>query len=316
MTKIHYLLLVMAVMTACHTIDPEPDPEPEPEPAPAYAQILSRYESILDYTPWPAQTRADDNLAGPGGNFTYWWEHRTEVNSAQALWDLCRLTDQQLATMSTRNLARTVYMYPYGFEFQSLSLNTYVGILVEMGRFNGTRELMSRASGAAELLRLYQEVHYPAHAPVGTFTELDYSEYLGDNTAYRAMPYLSFLLITAVDYGRFQREEVSVLARAIAEKIEEILTIVNNGGTELYSWPGNIRFPYVLGAFVAYHHDASLTDKERRDLLAFVDYASNPTLDSPGMPYLLDTETNIYVLDKELVSEATRIVAQSLARLY
>lgn len=104
-------------------------------------------------------------------------------------------------------------MYPYGFEFQSVSLNTYVGILVEMGRFNGTRELMSRASGAAELLRLYQEVHYPAHAPVGTFTELDYSEYLGDNTAYRAMPYLSFLLITAVDYGRFQREEVSVLAR-------------------------------------------------------------------------------------------------------
>lgn len=55
MTKIHSLLLVMAVMTACHTIDPEPDPEPEPEPAPAYAQILSRYESILDYTPWPAR---------------------------------------------------------------------------------------------------------------------------------------------------------------------------------------------------------------------------------------------------------------------
>lgn len=307
-----FLLLVMAVTTACPAIE---EPEPEEQAAPD-KQILAQYENKIDYTPWPAQTKADAGLTGPGGNFSYWWEHRTEANGAQALWDLCRLTDQQLTTMSTRNLARTVYMYPYGFEFQAVSLNTYVGILVEMGRFNGTRELMSRASGAAELLRLYQEVHYPDHAPAGTFTELDYSEYLGENTAYRAMPYLSFLLISAVDYGRFQREEVPVLARAVADKIEEILTIVNDGGTELYSWPGNIRFPYVLGAFVAYRHDASLTDKERRDLLAFVDYASNPMLDSPGMPYLLDAETNTYVMNKELVSEATRIVAQSLARLH
>lgn len=287
---IPFLLLVMAVTTACPTIE---EPEPEEQAAPD-KQILAQYENKIDYTPWPAQTKADAGLTGPGGNFSYWWEHRTEATDAEGLWDMCNLSEQQLATMSTRNLARTVYMYPYGFEFEAVSSNTYVGILVEMGRFNGTRELMSRASGASELLRLYQEVHYPDHAPAGTFTELDYSEYLGENTAYRAMPYLSFMLITAVDYGRFQPEELRTLSQAVSDKIAEIESIAKES-PDLYSWNGNIRMPYLLGAFVAWHNDGTLTEEDRSDLRNFIDHPYAPS---------------------SLISFARETIPQSLARLH
>lgn len=303
------LLLTMVLTTACPSIEPEPEPEPND----GYVQLLSRYEALVDYTPWPAETKPDANLTGPGGNFSYWWEHRTEVSGAEALWGLCRLKDEQLATMSTRNLARTVYLYPYGFEFDAFP-DSYNGIFLEMGRFNGTQELMRRSSGAAELLHLYQEVHYPQKAP-GTYIPLDYTEYLNESLAFVKLPYLSFLLITAVDYGRFQPQEIRTLANAIANKMEEIAAANAANNNELYSWIGNVRIPYVLGAFVAYRYDAALREKERYDLRSFIDYSFNPYLDAPGLPLKLDTSQNVWVLDQDLISKITEIVSTSLLRL-
>lgn len=151
------LATVLVLATACPEIDPEPI---DPEPDTAYTQLLTTYESWIDYKPWQVRSVSDENLTGPGGNFQYWWEHRTEANGALELWAMCALSNEQLSTMSTRNLARTVYLYPYGMEYEAFD-NPYLGILLEMGRFNGTRELMQRKSGASELLHLYTEVHYP-----------------------------------------------------------------------------------------------------------------------------------------------------------
>ena len=294
----------MIVATGCPEIDPDPEPEI------GYTQLLSQYESLIDYKPWQVRPVSDANLTGPGGNFRYWWEHRAEADGAVELWALCSLSDEQLATMSTRNLARTVYLYPYGFEFTAFE-NEYHGILLEMGRFNGTRELMQRRSGASELLHLYKEVHYPHSGELSFNIPLDYTEYLNEGSFLARINYLTFLMITAIDYGCFTPEEVRTLAGAIEEKIEDVLSDTN----ETYSWVGSVRFPYVLGAWTAYRYDQSLTDTERSTLRKFIDPVFNPSLYSTGVPVIFDRDKNAWVMDTLLVSDASKIIIDSLARL-
>ena len=296
----------MIVATGCPEIDPDPEPEPEID----YTQLLSQYESLIDYKPWQVRPVSDENLTGPGGNFRYWWEHRTEANGAAELWAMYSLSDEQLATMSTRNLARTVYLYPYGFEFTAFK-NEYNGILLEMGRFNGTRELMQRRSGATELLRLYTEVRYPHSGELSYYIPLDYTEYLDEGSFLPRIHYLTFLIITAIDYGCFTSDEVRILAGAVEEKIKDVLSDTY----ETYSWVGSVRFPYVLGAWTAFRYDLTLSDEQRNILRKFIDPMFNPSLYSTGVPLILDQEKNAWVLDTIMVSDASKIIIDSLARL-
>ena len=300
----------MVLTTGCPDIDPAIDPEPiDPEPNTAYTQLLTLYESQLDYKPWQVRPVSDENLTGPGGNFQYWWEHRTEANGALELWGMCALSSEQLGTMSTRNLARTVYLYPYGMEFEAFE-NQYLGILLEMGRFNGTRELMQRKSGASELLHIYTEVHYPHTGSFSFYIPLDYTEYLNEGAFQPRISYLTFLLVTAVDYSRFSSDEVRILATAVEDKIVDILS--DTHGT--YSWVGSIRYPYVLGAWTAYRYDQKLSEDQRNTLRRFFDPLYN-FLSAPGVPLQKDQEKQTWVLDTQLVSDASQIIIESLGRL-
>lgn len=301
-----FLLLTILVATACHSVD---IPDSVELQALEYKQLLTDYEPKLDYKPWQTRSDSDARLKGVGGDFSYWWEHRTEVQSSTALWDLCQLSDEQLATMSTRNLSQMVYLYPYGSDYLAFE-NEYLGILLVMGRFNGTRELMQRPGGASELLRIYQEVAYPHTESIIYSQPLDYTEYLDPMYAFRGISYLSFLLMTAVDYGKFSKAEIPVLAKAVADKIEDVMS-----DSERYSWMGSSRVPYVLGAFVACRYDATLSEEQRKILLSFFDYNSNEPFHAVGVPLIYDQSQKGYVVNVECIKKATQIISKSLVTI-
>lgn len=292
-----FLLVTMLVATACPSVD---------LPTVEYKQLLTDYEPSLDYKPWQTRSDSDAKLTGTGGDFLYWWEHRTEVQGSTALWDLCQLSDEQLATMSTRNLAQMVYLYPYGYDYAEFE-NEYLGILLVMGRFNGTRELMQRPGGASELLRIYQEVSYPHTESITISLPLDYTEYLDPMYAYRGISYLSFLLITAVDYGKFSKAEIPVLAKAVADKIEDVMS-----DSVRYSWVAHSRVPYVLGAFLACRYDVTLSEEQRKTLLSFIGFTSDEPLQAVGVPLIYDQSQQGYVVNVDCITKASEIISKSL----
>ena len=145
---------------------------------------------------------------------------------------------------------------------------------------NCYRELMQRKSGALELLNLYCELEY---------TATDFS-----------LNALSLFLMTAVDYNALNQVQLARLSTEVFNKIDNILTI--EGDTLVFS--KNLRFPYLIGAFMAYHYDASLSEDDVNLLKDFITVT--------GIPLI---KINEVTLTTEDISRATMIISQSLERM-
>ena len=212
------------------------------------------------------------------GDFTYWQEHKNEAQTIEELMAMCDIPSDKLYAMSTRNLARTCYNHPYTFVYTAQNV-IYQGFFF-MTQANCYRELMQRKSGAQELLNLYCELEY---------TTIGFQ-----------LNALSLFLMTAVDYNALNQEQLARLSAEIFNKIDNIIDV--EGSTPVFS--ENLRFTYLLGAFMAYHYDASLSDEEvtlLRGLIAVT-----------GVPFF---KINGVILSSEDVSRATMIISQSLERM-
>ncbi|MBQ3323592.1 MAG: hypothetical protein IJG81_01980 [Muribaculaceae bacterium] len=73
---------------------------------------------------------------------------------------------------------------------------------------------------------------------------------------------LSLFLMTAVDYNALNQEQLARLSAEIFNKIDNLIAVDGgvHGGAHYYL--DRLQFPYLLGAFIAYHYDASLSDEE------------------------------------------------------
>ncbi|MBR0025424.1 MAG: hypothetical protein IJP59_12570 [Muribaculaceae bacterium] len=115
---------------------------------------------------------------------------------------------------------------------------------------------------------------------------------------------LSLFLMTAVDYNALNQEQLARLSAEIFNKIDNLIAVDGgvHGGAHYYL--DRLQFPYLLGAFVAYHYDASLSDDDVNLLKAFITVTGLPGFSVKGV-----------IITAEEVSQATLIISQSLERM-
>ena len=282
--KLNFMLFaaITVMMTACNKND-EPlnrtQFEIEREVPVRATPLLANYAQQHDgLTMWPSTVVDDSGLTGEAGDFTYWQEHKNEAQTIEELMAMCDIPSDKLYAMSTRNLARTCYNHPYTFVYTAQNV-IYQGFFF-MTQANCYRELMQRKSGAQELLNLYCELEY---------TTIGFQ-----------LNALSLFLMTAVDYNALNQEQLARLSAEIFNKIDNIIDV--EGSTPVFS--ENLRFTYLLGAFIAYHYDASLSDDDVNLLKAFITVTGLPGFSVKGV-----------IITAEEVSQATLIISQSLERM-
>lgn len=264
-------------------------------------QLLKRYEQHFGHEFWPSTIKDDAALTGEGGDYKYWWNHRSQAKSGAELEQLCAIPKNKLADMSTRNLVLTCYTYPYLSNTWAFN-DPRIGLFGHMSRFNGLLELQLRKSAPAELLKLYKEI---TDTCAGHTTVLDYRDYAKISTLF-GLPSLTMILESAVDYGCFSDAQVKELAAAVLEKIDQADKLPE--GTR--SWT-TASYPYVLGAMLAYHHDSQLTDEQVKMMVRFIGVGSS----FPGTPMDYNEETGQYHADETTVSRYTGLILASLGRL-
>lgn len=256
-------------------------------------RFFSRYESSINNIPWPTKVKDDTALTGPAGDFEYYEMHKDEAQTAMERVEMCNLKESQLAKMSTPNLIKTCYAYPYLLDIFLTNNEYYSALFIVSEQFNGFQELMCRKSAPAELIRDYRERRYAD----GWFR----------------LSAWTFILFTAVDYGVFSADEVKELAAAIEEKIVDAYTSFEDLTGRWYS---PLRQPYLLGAFLAYHHDERLTPEEVSVLETFI---NPPTIMNsawiPGTPKRVNPETRAIETDLEAINTAIEIIIRSMERL-
>ena len=284
--KLNLILLaaITMMMTACDKHDEpanrewiEIDYENLVRATPLLASYAQQHEGLKI---WPSRVVDDSGLTGEAGDYSYWHEHRNEAQTTEELMAMCDIPEDKLHAMSTANLARTCYNHPYAFVYTAQNV-VYQGFFF-MTQANCYRELMQRKTGAAELVNLYCGLEYTA------------------NSSDFALNALTLFLMTAVDYNALNQEQLSRLSTEIFNKIDNI--VKTDGETPNYS--EKLRFPYLLGAFIAYHYDAMLKDDEVNRLEDFITVTGLPSY-----------RVNGKIITVEDVSRATLIISQSLERI-
>ena len=278
------LAAITIMMTACDKNDEpvnrewiEIDYENPVRAIPLLATYAQQHEGLIM---WPSRVIDDSGLTGEAGDYSYWQEHKKEAQTTEELMAMCDIPEDKLQAMSTANLARTCYNHPYAFVYTAQNV-IYQGFFF-MTRANCYRELMQRKTGAAELVNLYCGLEYVANNP-------DF----GLNA-------LTLFLMTAVDYKAMNKEQLIRLSTEIFNKIDNI--VKTDGETPNYS--EKLRFPYLLGAFIAYHYDAMLKEDEVNRLNDFITVTGLPSY-----------RVNGKIITAEDVSRATMIISQSLERM-
>lgn len=139
-----------------------------------------------------------------------------------------------------------------------------------------------------------REMPHQAQELLNLYCELEYT------TIGFQLNALSLFLMTAVDYNALNQEQLARLSAEIFNKIDNIIDV--EGSTPVFS--ENLRFTYLLGAFIAYHYDASLSDDDVNLLKAFITVTGLPGFSVKGV-----------IITAEEVSQATLIISQSLERM-
>ena len=201
---------------------------------------LFDYDRTKDFAFWPTPTIDDSELQGPGYDFAYWQQHKTEAETVEAMMAMCNIPKDMLKNMSTRNLALTCFNYPYNPIFSAYN-DQYKGFLGTISYFNGYAELMKRKGGLQATLHLYEEM-------------AQYSSSFGYYQAW------TFFVCSAVDHKALSNEQAADLARVVSSRF--------NDGTK----DTNLAFTYLLGGFIAYHYDTTLPDEQLYLLKAYLQF--------------------------------------------
>ncbi len=233
--------------------------------------LLNGYDHIVGYELWTAEKIPDADLTGEGFSFDYWAEHKHEAHSLKELMALCEVPQPLLSAMSTRNLVQTCFVHPYNSIYNAYDIE-YLGIMNAM-RANCWQELMRRATGSSQLLDLYCELSYPL-SPDTDFHDwlsyLDYKSLAADQ--WNTLAALTLVMMTAVDSNAFTAVQLTRIAGEVFNKIDNLLS-ADEGS---YSYTGQIRYQYLLGAFIVYRYDRSLTPLELSLLYDYTGYQGIP----------------------------------------
>lgn len=251
-TRILMMTLALALlsMSACTKDDKE-----IPFDIPFSGDTRSPVIPVTDAQMWPTPTIDDSNLQGEGYNYDYWKEHKAEAQTGDELLAMCNVPTELLKNMSTPNLAWTCFNHPYNNNWFAFN-NIYDGILSVMTRSNGYQELMKRKSGAQAVIDLYcrlgckrLEMERPG---ITLVEEFDLTSWV-------------LVMCTAADHLAFSSSQVQQLTK-------EMLNKWRLHSPSSYSRVMLELSSYLLGAFLAYHYDTSLSEEHQALLANFIKY--------------------------------------------
>ena len=230
-------------------------------------KLFSDYEDkYLEYTPWE-RTKSGEGLSGNGASFQYWNDHKIEATTYNELWSMCEIPAAELQNMSTRNLVRSCYIYPYNSDllaYWDVNLSFLDGIHHIMSHFNGYRELYLRKDSPKEMLDLFKEVKYSDWDGESFYVVLESNEYRKQNSVGGGISSFSMVLASAVDNKCFSETQIAELSKSVIKKIDEV-----KKDSETYSGM-TAFFPYLLGAVLSYHYDNTLSEEKVHELEGFI----------------------------------------------
>ena len=212
---------------------------------------LFDYDRTKDFAFWPTSSIEDSELQGPGYDFAYWQQHKTEAETSEELLAMCNIPKDLLANMSTYNLAVTCYNYPYNGTFYASSSDCYKAFQYYVSCFNGYAELMKRYGGLQATLDVYVE------SPQYNSTFIYYTAW-------------ALFVCTAVDHKMLSSEQVARLSQVVTSRIAD---------SDVDSM--NLAYNYLLGGFIAYHYDLNLPDEQLYLLKSYIQFYTDHPFGKP-----------------------------------
>lgn len=260
-----YFTLIFSIAVIACTVSCEPEENKE-TPSGLDALFTGYEEKWLDYPAWQMK-KSGEKLTGEGCTFYYWWEHRIEAKSSTELYAMCEIDNRLLSAMSTQNLVRSCYIYPYNGEiiaYDSPYASFLDGIHYVMNHFNGYRELHNRKDAPLEMLRLYKEVKYSDRGDTFVVV-LESKEYRKQGSIIGGISSFSLVLASAVDNECFTPVQIVELSKSVLDKIDEI-TLDQTGTYSFFT----AFHPYLLGAVISFHYDSELSESQSSILKKFI----------------------------------------------
>lgn len=225
-------MMVLLCLTACSSED---EPEPLPNNYDSNPELpLFDYDRTKDFAFWPTPTIDDSELQGPGYDFAYWNQHKTEAQSMAEMMAMCNIPQDLLSNMSTYNLAVTCYNYPYNGTYLAASSDCYKAFQHYVSCFNGYAELMKRYDGLQATIDVY--VESPQYN--SQFSRIYYTAW-------------AFFVCTAIDHKMLSTGQVKSLSHVVTSRLID----VEEGSMTL-------AHDYLLGGFIAYHYDTTLPEEQ------------------------------------------------------
>ena len=295
------LLLTVALLTGCGDSKDEPSPdEPTSEelkPGPPFvpqdvvpnSRLFARHEKSIGYVLWPAAVIDDSNLQGEGYDYGYAWKHIGEAYTFEDKLALCQVPLSVLNAMSTRNLVVTCFKHPFTINYAAYN-DEYYGLMLTMTA-NSYQELMKRQSGRAELLDLLCELHYGNTVVCRDSITFNHFEYFA----------VLMCLMTAVDCDVYDATQLKQIAGEVLHQLDDIIEY--DSQKEGVRW-NSLRYPYLLGAILAYHNDKTLQESERDLLYKFLGYQGDVATNGEQILFSWDD-----------ITHSTEVIIASLERL-
>lgn len=213
---------------------------------------------------WRSYEMDEDALTGERYSFYKWTdpEYIKSFTSSAEAFKAANIPEDSLKKMSTANLARTCFVYPYAiiyFAYIDYATSAIDGIFAIMNQFNGLTELQRRPSGADELLELYKS--FILKADTTSRRTFDYRE----RHSFIDQGYLELLLLVAVDTQKLEQSQLKELGKEVMNKYYLELS-----DSQSHSWT-TIQFTVCLGAMIIYKeatvHNSFSFSKEEMQLL-------------------------------------------------
>ena len=283
-----YFTLIFSIAVIACTLSCEPEENKETQSG-LDALFTGYEEKWLDYPAWEMK-KSGEKLTGEGCTFFYWWEHRIEAKSAIELYAMCEIDNHLLSAMSTQNLVRSCYIYPYNgnvMAYCSLSLSFLDGIHYVMNIFNGYRELHNRKDAPREMLRLYKEVKYSDRGDTFVVV-LESKEYRKQGSIVGGISSFSLVMASAVDNECFTSAQIVELSKSVLDKIDEI-TFDQAGTCSFHT----AFYPYLLGAVISFHYDSELSESQSSILKKFIHDCNRHPVEYPTIDLIYRSVSRI-----------------------
>ena len=183
------------------------------------------------------------------------WE---ALASRKEVMEVCRIPQEVLETVSTKDLAEICMNYPLFSDYMFFN-SERVGVWAMIKGFNGLDELSKRKDGAQELVKIYKT--YPFFTQISDRTSKDF------RIIQYKLSFLELILSDEIFIDQLDNDQLKELGIIVLDKYENKLNDMNVFG--LY----NIKKTLLLGAIILdKRNDSAKTTEQQNIIKNFIEY--------------------------------------------